>query len=154
MFCIKCGGQIDDDSVFCSECGTLTQNNARRGNDTTFGRRQPGAIDKPYPNLSDKWAWSLACAPIIWSILLTIISKFIYISNTSFIPLIIPFVVNCVFFLLDLNELKHNGLDANKWIWTGFLLIPVYMFMRAAKTNKQYGYAILWCALFAVSIFM
>lgn len=135
----------------CGSCGQLLASSSPSSQ--ALPARQ--AAVKPYPNLSDKWAWTLACAPL----LIDFIIGFIIglqgagdIDDASVLPLIIAVAVNCTLVYQDVKELKRNGLNVNNWLWLGFLLIPVYLFMRAAKTNKKYGYAILWCFLFFVSI--
>ena len=116
---------------------------------------------KPYPNLSDKWVWALACVPIISNLLVGFILGFMVGARANvdetmatIISVGVPLLFNCLFVFEDVKELKRNGQEANNWIVLGILLIPVYLFLRASKTNKQYGYAILWCCLFVVSLFV
>jgi hypothetical protein len=63
---------------------------------------------------------------------------------------LIFFILNATFVALDINELKNKAFAPEGWIWFGFLLVPIYLFIRASKTNKKYGYAITWCILFAL----
>jgi hypothetical protein len=58
--------------------------------------------------------------------------------------------LNTTFALLDVSELKAKGRDPEGWMWLGLLFVPVYMFIRAAKIGKKYGYAITWCVAFAL----
>lgn len=97
-----------------------------------------------YPILSDKWAWTLACIPFVVGILLDIIGMISQIQG-GWIDTIVYFAINSAFVIADNNELKKSGFDSSKWIWTGIVIVPVYMFLRASKTNKKYGYAICWC---------
>lgn len=60
--------------------------------------------------------------------------------------------LNCIFFILDKKELESKGNQPENWIWLGLFLVPVYLFMRASKVGKKYGYAITWCGLFLLSL--
>ena len=113
---------------------------------------------KPYPDLSDKWVWTMACVPVLSLILAGLLGKAAVSSADvevfKLAKLVIILLVNVALLAFDIKELKQKGLTPGSWIWLGLVLIPVYLFLRAAKTNKQYGYAILWCCLFFVSILL
>jgi len=123
-FCVKCGTEITENVNFCQKCGYSLQSeqNSSNGSETT--------------GLPDKWAWTLACIPVL---------------NFADVGWIICIILNTVFAILDINELKKKGHNPSGWIWLGLFLIPVYLFIRASKTNKKYGYAITWCVLFVLS---
>lgn len=91
--------------------------------------------------VNSKYAWSLATVPILVSWLVELI-------GFSFWAVIIcTILLNIIFLTLDCNELKKSGLDVNRWMWMGLVLVPAYLFVRASKTNKEYGYAITWCVM-------
>ncbi len=139
VYCRGCGKEIHESAVACPQCGAVQ-------NVVT------GGMAKNYPNLSDKWAWTLACIPILSSIIAGFIGAMLSIQDIAFLDFILSITGNCILLVLDTKELNRNGLDAGNWLWLGIFLIPVYMFMRASKTNRQYGYAILWCCLFVLSL--
>ena len=49
--------------------------------------------------------------------------------------------------MLDSDELNKVGTNVNNWMWMGVVLVHAYLFVRVSKTNKQYGYAIMWWML-------
>ncbi len=102
-------------------------------------------------SISDKWLWALAVIPMTVSILLSYM-KIMPAESTA--GLIIPVVLNILFLLLDKKELQDKGFYAERWMWMGILLIPVYLIVREVKTNRNFVPAIIWCFLFAVSIFI
>jgi len=121
-FCVKCGTEVPENVNFCPKCGNSLQNGQNSSGETA--------------GLPDKWAWTLACIPVL---------NFV---NVGWIILII---LNTIFAILDINELKKKGHNPGGWIWLGLFLIPVYLFIRASKTNNKYYYAITWCVLFVLS---
>jgi hypothetical protein len=103
-------------------------------------------------DLSDKWVWTLACVPIMSSLLYLFLQSNIEVGSEF--SLIVAIVMNIIFLLLDDRELKKASINPNKWIWTGFIIIPIYLFVRASKTKRKYGYAIAWCVLFVLDIIL
>ena len=96
--------------------------------------------------ISNKWAWALATVPICVNILLSCLGM------TEPILSICIVVLNSIFTGIDISYLKRSGVRAGGWLYLGFFLIPIYLFIRASKTNKRYGYAIVWCNLFILSL--
>jgi hypothetical protein len=96
--------------------------------------------------LSDKWAWTLASVPILVNIML-----FEFGLSEPLLTMVVS-ALNCIFLFLDIGYLKKVKEHPGKWIYLGLLLVPVYLFIRASKTTKKYGYAIVWCVLFFLSI--
>ncbi|HAG04604.1 MAG TPA: hypothetical protein DCG28_04100 [Lachnospiraceae bacterium] len=101
------------------------------------------------PALSDKWLWTLATVPLLVNFMLL---KFIPEAGSTPITIIV-IVLNTIFFLLDVNYLRENGVDAGAWMWLGLVLIPVYLFVRASKTTKNWGPGIVYTVLFVLSLF-
>jgi len=102
----------------------------------------------PVPDnvISSKYAWALATVPIAVSILLGIVLK------NSIAVSAVAIILNCIFIYLDVSLLKKAGRAVESWLWLGILLVPVYLFVRASKTDKNYAYGITWCVLFVIDI--
>lgn len=102
----------------------------------------------PVPDnvISSKYAWALATVPIAVSILLGIALK------NSIAVSAVAIILNCIFIYLDVALLKKAGRAVESWLWLGILLVPVYLFVRASKTDKNYAYGITWCVLFVIDI--
>ena len=62
----------------------------------------------------------------------------------------IPSVIGKKSVALTIKDLKKSGIVVESWIWVGFVLVPVYLFVRAAKTNKNKAPGIVWCVLFVL----
>lgn len=148
QFCYKCGAKYEQ-QLFCSQCGTRLREDAAFcalcGASCISGRRETERIEKA---VSDKWAWTLATAPLSVDIV------FGSWAVTGVILTIIVIVLNCIILMLDKKELESNGNKPGDWIWLGLVLVPVYLFMRASKMGGKYGYAITWCGLFLISLFV
>jgi hypothetical protein len=101
-------------------------------------------LEEMFGKLSDKWAWALvaisACGTLATAI------------TGGKVPAIgyLVFVLSVISWLLDRKELGSKGY-AGGWRWWG-IVPPVYLFIRAAKTTKKYGYAIACVILVAVNI--
>jgi len=156
MYCSKCGTPIQDEAAFRSQCGSSIGSIKITNNEMLQSSEMLAtiALEKLYPNLSNKWAWTIACAPIFIAILTSFFLNAMHVSNSPIVDYLLPFVINSILIIKDTSELRRNSINAENWIWLGFLLVPVYLFLRASKTNKKYGYAILWCVLLIVSIFI
>lgn len=155
--CPKCGAQLMDNEQFCYQCGTKTEQAQfctacgamlREGAGfcsvcgTPRYRQTENAIPIEQSKVSNAWVWTLATAPLSVNILL---GDYLWVT-------IIIIVLNCVFLALDIKELEKSGNKPGSWIWLGFILVPVYLFMRASKMGGKYGYAITWCGLFVLSL--
>jgi len=138
MFCSKCGFEISDDSntMFCPKCG----NNVKSADATTRPAGGSVNVDREYRGkLSDGWAWALALVPLI-GILMTNVFD---IEEGSFFFILL--CLNTVFWSLDRKELKQKG-KWGKYGWLGIFLVPVYLFIRDKKVNREHGNAIMWGA--------
>lgn len=136
MFCVNCGKEISSGSSFCPECGAAQQG-------MTPPPTSPNvASSLPDDDVSSKYAWSLATVPIL-------VSWFVAAFGFSFwIVTLCTILLNAIFLMLDSDELKKSGINVNSWMWMGVVLVPAYLFVRASRTNKKYGYAIAWCLMF------
>lgn len=102
----------------------------------------------PLSEISDVWVWSLATIPIFFSIVLGKYD-FPYLALA-----IIMIVLNCLFFSLDIKALRKSGYSPESWLWLGLVLVPVYLFVRAGKTNRHYAPGIVWCVLAFLDFFI
>ena len=113
------------------------------------------SIDESKIIVSEKWLWALATVPILISIVL---GKNWYklmpysIAQHTYLLSIIVIVANIVFLTLDVSEIKKSGKDVGAWIWTGLLLVPVYLYVREKNTNRNYAPLIVWGILFVLSL--
>ena len=97
--------------------------------------------------LSDKWLWSLATLPHFANLFLfQIINTLDSGLGDNFITCVV-IGLNIIFLTLDVSYLKKAGHDIGKSLYLGMILVPVYMFVRSAKTNKNYWPAIVWCII-------
>jgi len=108
--------------------------------------------------VSDRWVWITACLPapsIIFSLFIFIgfftgsnivlYSELVVVSISVLLCLVT--CLSVIFIILDMLELKKIGVKPDVWMWLGLLIPPFYLFCRAGKTNRKYGYAITWCVL-------
>lgn len=100
----------------------------------------------PKDKVDNRFVWALATIPILAS---WIITGFL---GASQVITIITIGLNIAFLSLDVKALKKSGINAESWLWLGMVLIPLYLFMRASKTDKKYAYGITWCAMFLLNL--
>ena len=102
-------------------------------------------VAPPLP-ISDKYVWSLATVPIL-------VSWFIEALGLPSVAVTsVVIALNITFMILDSSKLSKSGINTSSWMWTGIVMVPVYLFLRASKTNKKYGYAIAWCLVFLLDL--
>jgi hypothetical protein len=65
------------------------------------------------------------------------------------------FILSSLFVILDLRKLRQAGHPPMKTdiLW-GFLLVPVYLFVRAKRLRQKPNYAVTWIICAAISIFV
>lgn len=121
----------------------------KKAKDTTLNQHF-SLILPPLPKetISDKWAWCLATIPLFVDMILNCLLSG---EGIFYVSLFTIWILNCTFLYLDKNELEKAGINMNHYIWLWFVLIPLYMFIRANKTNRNFGPPILWCVLFLLS---
>ena len=152
VFCSNCGAKLAEGAKFCANCGIQLngasynlvgdgQPQHEFGVEQAVQQSNAGSI----VSISDKWAWAFGCVPIF-------ILIFELLFPDEFWVYFVAIGINIVFFLLDRKELAKASFDSDGWVWLGVIIVPVYLFLRASKTTKKYGYAIAWCVLFAASI--
>ena len=104
------------------------------------------STDISVEEISDKWIWAMATIPLILAVILP--TLFVRLGINASFATIIVFVLNIVFLAGDEKELKKAGKNAGAWLICALILMPLYIFAREAKTNKNYAPGILWCLLF------
>lgn len=106
---------------------------------------------------SSRYAWMLATIPIIVEMLLATSALYIYLRTgirmTSTVLIIITVALNILFLCFDAAELNRCKKDLGSITKIGFILVPLYLFVRAANTDKNYGYGIVWCILVLLAVF-
>lgn len=124
--------------------------------DLSFYKNEFNASPPPLmpEQIDNRYAWALATVPLMVSIILSniFVNGNMTDGTSNFITLI-TILLNCIFFFVDKHVLNKAGYNSSTWMWTGLVLIPVYLFIRASKTTKKYGYAITWLVLFVLSLF-
>lgn len=107
--------------------------------------------DKP---LTDKWAWMLAAVPLIasWTMIYFLEGAGCTTDELYLGSFLACIVLNTIFAIFDARAIEESGREGPS-TFLGFVLVPVYLFMRAAKVTKQYAPAFLWCFMCAFDIY-
>lgn len=96
--------------------------------------------------------WVIALVPFISGILRVLISILLGIPAYKFWWIAI--ILNISLCIADENRLKNAGYDTKGMgIWA-FLLVPVYLFIRASRLKQDNSYAIVWLVTFFISVFI
>ncbi len=96
--------------------------------------------------ISNLYAWLYAVVPFCFSLILS----FVIPEEHSRLISTVSTALLVSFWATDMRLMKKLGFSG--WLWTGLFIPPVYLFMRASKTNKQYGYAIANTIIFTLGI--
>lgn len=88
------------------------------------------------------FAWLMAFVPLAGTII-GIIIGFGYIS----------LILNIILCYIDESNLKKQGVDTSKFGELTFL-VPYYLFKRAKALGDNLSYFIVWCVLFALTLFL
>jgi GYF domain 2 len=110
---------------------------------------EPPPLSGENVNNTAVWIWAFAPLIPINAILMAIDLP---VSFQAKLMWTIGFAINMVFWTLDGHQLQRAGHNRDGWGRWGILVVPVYLFIRAAKLKQSNGYAIIWLACFAVSI--
>ena len=96
--------------------------------------------------------WVIALAPIIGGILRVFIGMFLGIPAYNFWWIAI--ILNISLCVADETKLTNAGQDTKGMGLWAFLLVPVYLFVRASRLKQDNNYAIVWLVTFVISIFI
>ena len=155
MYCANCGTRLTNGSKFCSNCGTKVSASTPPPPDQQqyqqyqYHQYNNQTQAAPVPDMDNRWVWALATVPIFVSWLVDSIFFIFPIFGT-----IVCIILNIVFFTLDEKALKQRGIIPDTWLWLGIVLVPVYLFVRASKTDRNYAYAWVWCGMFLLGRFI
>jgi len=100
------------------------------------------AASEKAKHVNNRFAWALAIVPFaayIFSVL-TGFSNFFHIF----------ILLNLIFWGFDQDNLRISGYRLSGWMYSGMWMVPVYLFVRANRTDKKYGYAIWNIVLYPV----
>lgn len=99
---------------------------------------------RPVKNI---WVWF----PLIFNIAFSLLSCFFHeLNNYSWIGCIV-FILSLLF---DFREIKKAGYCLGIWAILGFICMPIYLFVRAAKTDKRYTCAVVYTILSLLGVFI
>jgi hypothetical protein len=102
--------------------------------------------------VSNGVVWTVAFVPLI-SVFLQLALAGPLGTTAASLWYIAP-ILNVILCLADEANLKkagHNTKGMGVW---AFLLVPVYLFVRAARLKQNNGYAIVWLVSFGLSLFI
>lgn len=159
MYCSFCGEKLANGAAFCSACGkkvaVIEKNPKESKNESVKTLNLDPSIGEgdrfQAVTLSDKFVWMMAIIPLLVSMGLPIIPAFQTADKLQFVIVVILYGI---FIILDENELKEAGFDCKKWFILGIILVPIYLFIRELKTNRNFVPFIIYMFLFAVSVFI
>lgn len=103
--------------------------------------------------VSEKWIWALSTVPLLLAWITPHIISQAY-SFANYAPAIVAVILNIILLSCDIGEVRRNNLSIDSWLWLGIVLVPVYIYVREDKTNKNYAPLIVWCILFAIDLFV
>jgi hypothetical protein len=100
-------------------------------------------------SVNNSIVWILAFAPIISAIIQIFVASSTGQSVSDFwwIALLLNIGL-CAADGINLNRAGHKGISG--WV----ILVPVYLFVRAARLKQSSGYAIVWLVTFFLSFFL
>lgn len=111
------------------------------------GIDSPTRPERTTVDVSEKWIWPLATVGIVVS----------WITSSvlgSMVSIILTIVLNVIFLTQDIKELKESGYDPDSWMYMGFFLVPVYIFVRESKTNRNWAPGIVNCVLLFLDLLL
>lgn len=149
MYCRMCGKENRESAKFCTECGAdLTAVYEKKTTTTRSAVTSTANII----DANNRFAWALATVPITVSWMITWPAVWLFGFNASVAIYVVTLVLNITFFALDIKTLEKNGWQPDKWLWLGIVLVPLYLFMRASKTDRNYWYGAAWCILWFIDM--
>lgn len=90
-------------------------------------------------DLKNFFAWNLAFCPLYFFFLnLWGFYGFFLSGNMTEVYYFIVLAANIAFLWLDHSYLVKSGYHIGRWGWLGIVFVPVYLFIRASATDKNY----------------
>lgn len=141
MYCTKCGNPHQESDKFCGKCGARFVNSSSTVHNTSNNMNRNNECIN-YKVNNKLFAWIIALIPLVGSIVGLIIG-FGYTCM----------IFNIIFCYVDEKNLQKQGIDTNTFgdmAW----LVPYYLYKRAEILQDSLAYFIVWCVLFALTIFI
>lgn len=134
MYCTQCGAQLKENDLFCPQCGTRTASDTLQHSADTVQK------------LPSWCMWALAFLPAMCYLL--------EMAGLSLpVAYIIEGIVALVLIAIDKYKCESAGYTIGVWAYISALLfIPLYMFIRPARTDKDFTPAIVYVIALAASI--
>ncbi len=88
--------------------------------------------------VNNTWVWVVAFAPYAAALL----------------PFVLAVILNAGLCLADVQQLKKAGHDTKGMGLMAFLLVPVYLFVRASRLQQSPWYAVVWLVNFLLSLLL
>jgi hypothetical protein len=113
---------------------------------------EPPPLDGEQVN--NNLVWLLAVAPFVVTLFLNFLSVQMQWDKDTAVLMCwsLPWMVNVILCVIDEKVLKAAGHDTTGLNGIACFLVPVYLFMRAAKLNQNNAYAWVWIISFGVSL--
>ena len=157
MFCSNCGTKVGDEMKFCPHCGArlspMAEKTAGRPAEQASAAAQatsPGTVQQAVPPIKRGAGSATAWLLVLFSYPLAILLNLANMSAE--VQAIVQLLALFVFLALDVSKLRAAGIETSRWSWTGVVLLPAYLFIRARKTNRRYGCAITACILLVLAL--
>lgn len=148
MYCRMCGKENRENARFCTECGADLSNCYEKPiTAKTVISTGTNIIDT-----DNRFAWALATVPIMVSWIISWPAVLLFGYNAAVAIYVVTLILNVIFFSLDIKMLEKQGWQPDKWLWLGIVLVPLYLFIRASKTDKNYWYGIAWCIMWFLDL--
>ncbi len=148
MYCRQCGNEIKETDIYCSNCGAKIElenvesggaiTNIIEDKETKFDRFMKKMFfqNKELTNEVLEQAGTINVIGIV-------LIQFVAFALLLLFDIEIPSGgITLFWWLFDCYVLKKQGIRGKWKIW-GFFIIPVYLCIRATKTNKKYIWAVL-----------
>lgn len=148
MYCRQCGKEIKETDIYCSNCGAKIElenveigddiSNITEDKETKFDSFMKKMFfqNKELTNEVLEQAGKINVIGIV-------LIQFVAFALLLLFDIEIPSSgITLFWWLFDCYVLKKQGIHGKWKIW-GFFIIPVYLCIRAKKTNKKYIWAII-----------
>ena len=153
--CSKCGNRYISLGIDSSKWSSLSNDQkSKLLSKYVSGKPQASKAETtsaPSSEVSEIWFWLLGFSPFISHVIFPFTGFDILGrggSNKLFV------ILSIVFWILDYCALNKSGYDKGGWRYIGIVLPPVYLFIRASHTNRNWIPGMIWCASLVVIMFI